>query len=673
MPEATRTSAGFPFGTTAVCTVGIVTLAAEVLVELRRGPFFPSVHRNFFSLSSAPETTAAVLAGVTAHLGVIYCLFELVRLRRSSKDPRVVWDFASAVGILWLGVLAAKSRLIGFFSDRMDFDIARELAGGTISAAVLYAADEAMILVVLCGPALLLWWMLRRLISPLKGAATTGTPIWLPLLFSASVVAALFWASTLPAAEHQLRRFTAPWLLLTGLDWVTDLDGDGYGAFASPADSAPLDPYRYPMALDVPGNGIDEDGFGGDLTLPPGVPQLRPTFHGARRHVVLVVMESTRADAIGKRWGNRLVAPNLTALAAAGSAAPEAFSNFGMTARSLKSMFTGNVLASPESGSLFKDFRSSGYRVGIFSSQSEDFAGIAEAVGMRESAHVFVDAQAIAAASGRSGSVARTVADGKQLLAAMDRHANPRAWSGPTFLYFNFQAPHYPYSAAETPQILPGRPMSRSEISLANRSLVVRNYWNSVAYADWLLGQVLARLRSAGVYDDTVVVVVGDHGEELFERGYIGHGTALNATQTQVPLVFSKPTTFPRPTGLEDLRALILRAAGADVPAPADEPVLQILSYFARPSLIGRVETGKRWTTFSPRTGQVWSEDSGSADYASLPADSALRHKVDALVTSWMATRWQQHKRAMAACTAQWSVGRDGAFEVDRSRVCKQD
>ena len=78
------------------------------------------------------------------------------------------------------------------------------------------------------------------------------------------------------------------------------------------------------------------------------------------------------------------------------------------------------------------------------------------------------------------------------------------------------------------PRFLPGRLAKRSEIKAANRAMVERTYWNAAAYADWLVGQVIARLKAQGVYDRTLILVTGDHGEALFEDGFLGHGHVIN-------------------------------------------------------------------------------------------------------------------------------------------------
>lgn len=650
------------------------TLLAELAVELRRGPVFTGSEATHSSLSGAGESAAFLAAFVLAQIVVLGTLREILRLFSRTRPVRAAWDFAWLVAILWLALLAAKSRLAGFLGERLDFAIVRELGGGSLAEALRYAADELVVLAALL-PLALAWLLPRR---RLRFAVEPERPARRRRIASATLAVlaaalALLWAAAWPKTDFQVRRFAAPGLLAGALGAATDFDRDGWGLFSRPPDPHPLDRARYPMALDVPGNGVDEDGFGGDFRYapPPAPPPPAPRFPGERRHVVLIVLESTRADALGKVWGGRAVAPTLDALAASGTAAREAYSNYGLTWRSLRTMFSGEVLPVPGGPSLFRDFRAAGYRVGVFSTQSEDFGGIAAASGMREASHVFVDAATIAAGEGRSGAASRTVADGRSLLREMDRRlGGPQAWETPTFLYVNLQAPHYPYGGAGTPSFLPGRAMAASEIRRGNRALVERNYWNSVAYADWLVGEVVRRLRAAGAWERSVVAVVGDHGEALFEDGYLGHGFALDAAQTRVPLVLSRRLPLPAILGQEDVRTLLLHAAGADVPPPDGGPVFQIVGYFAAPGLIGVVEQGGRWTTYEPATGRASTPESGPTLYRDLPEGSAARRRIERLVNLWMSHRWRRELAARAACGARGGGRTEAEIEAERSRGC---
>jgi hypothetical protein len=631
-------------GPAAFALAAALTLTAEFLIELRRGPVFAGAVRHYDSLEGPVEAAGFLLSLVVAQLALLYFLYRLVRwLDRRQGEKRAAFDFLFLALAASAVVLAVKAKLLRYFSNAIDLDIVRALGGGSLAEALLYVRYEALLLAAGLIPLVLAWLLLRRWLDLSAAPAPrrrTPAYVWAAAILLPPL---LLWAGRMPDVRIPLERFTAPRLLYAGLGLVTDLDRDGYSLFSAPPDAQPFDAARHPFALDIPGNGVDEDGFGGDFVYAPPPPDAAPAFPGERRHVVLIVLESMRADAIGKTWGGRRVAPNLTALAGAGTA-PEAYSNFGLTAAALKTIFSGRVAPAPGGPSLFRDFRAAGYRVGIFSGQAEDFGGIAAAAGMRETSDIYVDAETLSAAPPASfGTHSALLADGRDLLREMDRHLV--AWDRPTFLYFNLQPPHFPYSQPGTPDFLPGRPIPRGEIRAANRHWVARNYWNSVAYADWLVGEVVRRLKAAGVYERSVIVAVGDHGEELFENGYIGHGQVLNDLQTRVPLIFSTPgIPVPRPAGLDDVRRLVLAAAGAAIAPPPDGPVFQFVGRFERPSTIGFVERGGRRTTLALHDGAVWTSDAGSAGrYADLPAGSALRRKVDGLVDLWAFHRWERH------------------------------
>jgi len=66
-------------------------------------------------------------------------------------------------------------------------------------------------------------------------------------------------------------------------------------------------------------------------------------------------------------------------------------------------------------------------------------------------------------------------------------------------------------------------------------------YGHEVERLDLSLDAFLQQLRERGAYDDTLIVLTADHGEEFHEHGGWWHGSALYAEQTQVPLVIKLP------------------------------------------------------------------------------------------------------------------------------------
>lgn len=606
------------------------------------------------ALDGAGQVVGYLLVTALAQLVALSALYLLIRA--VARDParreeRLFAFLFVAVGLSWL-VLAAKLELLSYFSDAVSFQLLRNLGGGSLLDAALFGLSEgALYLAAVAGAAaafLLVRWALRRRAHgrpavPAPPAITGRGWIALALVTAAAVLA----ADRVRNVRLAAHRVTAYALLSDALAVATDLDRDGYGWAGAEVDRHPFDATRHPFALDVPGDGIDGNGLAGDFTLPPAPPAFRaPPLPARPRHLVLVVLESTRGDVLGKRVGGRAVAPNLEALAASGSVAREAYSHVGFTTASLKSLFTGTLAPPGPAPSLFRDLKRAGYRIGVFSGQPEAFGDIDAAVGERATADVFVDAATLkderAGAFAAQGSL---LVDEGKLLREFDRGFGDAAgWRRPTFAYLNFQSPHFPYHHEGMANLLEPHPLPRGEIAPGNRARLERTYWNAVAHADARLGELVARLRRLGVWDDTLLVVTADHGESLFDDGFLGHGHLINRQQTHVPLVLSQSgVRLPGAYGLDDYRALILSLLAGRPAPPPDGPVFQYIGTLDRPAQIGTVETGGRRTVYDFDTGDVRFDDAPPRLYAALPP--AARARADALIRLWELERWRAARR----------------------------
>lgn len=71
-------------------------------------------------------------------------------------------------------------------------------------------------------------------------------------------------------------------------------------------------------------------------------------------------------------------------------------------------------------------------------------------------------------------------------------------------------------------------------------------YDSNVSYQDDLLGKLVAKLQAWGVYDQTMIIITADHGDELWEDGKtFGHARAPLQTVVHVPLLIHYPPMFP--------------------------------------------------------------------------------------------------------------------------------
>jgi choline-sulfatase len=127
---------------------------------------------------------------------------------------------------------------------------------------------------------------------------------------------------------------------------------------------------------------------------------------------------------------------------------------------------------------------------------------------------------------------------------------------GPTpfFLWVHLYDPHYPY--------IPPPPYSS----------IYRNrpYDGEIAFADAQVGRLLAALKEQGLFDRTLVVIAGDHGEGLGEHGEKTHGFFIYNSTLHVPLIIEganlKPRVVQEPVSLVDVMPTILQALAIPVP-----------------------------------------------------------------------------------------------------------
>lgn len=84
------------------------------------------------------------------------------------------------------------------------------------------------------------------------------------------------------------------------------------------------------------------------------------------------------------------------------------------------------------------------------------------------------------------------------------------------------------------------------QVAERDKQRVIAIYDSNVSYADDLMGKFLAQLETWGVANDTLIVMTGDHGDELWEDGLrIGHGASLRESLVHVPLMILYPPLFP--------------------------------------------------------------------------------------------------------------------------------
>jgi arylsulfatase A-like enzyme len=107
--------------------------------------------------------------------------------------------------------------------------------------------------------------------------------------------------------------------------------------------------------------------------------------------------------------------------------------------------------------------------------------------------------------------------------------------SRPLFLYVHGFDPHFPY---EAPPPFDNRFLAPSG---KEASKLIAAYDNEIVSVDHTFGELMDQMVELGVYDDTMIVFLSDHGEEFEEHSFLYHGHSLYQEQLHVPLVMKFP------------------------------------------------------------------------------------------------------------------------------------
>ena len=249
-------------------------------------------------------------------------------------------------------------------------------------------------------------------------------------------------------------------------------------------------------------------------------------------NVLLVTLDTTRADRLGCYGYTRGATPALDKLAVQGTLFQHAYSQVPVTLPSHCSIFTGKYprehgvrnngreALPPDCETLATVFKQRGYRTGAF-------------VGSYVLDPRFGLNQGFDAYDADMGDVP----PGADLL-EVERRADvvtDRAlkWlsSGekqPFFCWIHYYDPHDPYDPPP-----------------AFRERFADPYDGEIAFVDTQFQRVIGWLAGAGLTSQTLILVVGDHGESLGEHGEHGHAVFLYDTTLHVPMIFSHPGVIP--------------------------------------------------------------------------------------------------------------------------------
>jgi arylsulfatase A-like enzyme len=283
--------------------------------------------------------------------------------------------------------------------------------------------------------------------------------------------------------------------------------------------------------------------------------KVRPNAAG--KNVVVFLLDAARPDHFGHRGYRRPTTPNIDRLVRRSVAFPDAYAEASYTLASTATLMTGlppdvHGVVSEWFSALDESiptlpvlFRQKGYFTGAI--VANPFAGRAYNFdhGFQAFRELY-ETQPVPMA-------ADFIQPFRDMLAA--------AAGKPFFIYVHIREPHDPYPASppffgkfqdvfKTPEAVTLNKLDkfrpdREKLAPEKLALLAALYDENLACADWAVGQMLQELETAGLSQQTVKVVLADHGEALGENGFVGHGHVVYQPGIRIPLLLEIPGVPP--------------------------------------------------------------------------------------------------------------------------------
>jgi hypothetical protein len=552
----------------AVAALGAIVLALVVRIALGVVGRVPSIAR--WAAAARGGSVRAIWRGVLAFAvsvtfgGLLFVgAVRIYEARRDHGDVRFAWILA--IVCVLLGFVGG---VIAFVVDRR---VVRRFVGQKLARRELGIAIVAALVSIVAAPV----FVVHRALPALTLTA---------IVILAAIAAAVVGAKTLRVGRHRVARIAALVVVVgamagayamndsapsrgaivshgtTSLEiarriWAfADRDGDRYaGPGVGGADCDDDDPKRSPGALEIPGNGVDENCTGADAGDQGSRRSPRPVSADRKPakqpNVVLISIDALRADHLGSYGYGRKTSPALDALAASGVRFVWTFTSCPSTRCAIPSMLTGRY-ASTLRGRAERDdvptlasaFRSAGYDTAAITCCQRFALANKEMTGFDH-----VDASADVVRMSRQGQSNADIVVDNALAWLKDRDP-----AKPYLLWLHLYEPHFPYHAPSGPDF-------------GDRD--VDRYDTEIAYADAQLARLLPTLDPA----TTIVAVTADHGDEFAEHGIRFHARSLYNQVVRIPLIIRAPGATPAapttPVSLADVMPTLLELAGVDGPA----------------------------------------------------------------------------------------------------------
>jgi arylsulfatase A-like enzyme len=304
--------------------------------------------------------------------------------------------------------------------------------------------------------------------------------------------------------------------------------------------------------------------------------------------IFILLADACQAAHLGVYGYPRATSPRIDEFARDAIVFENAYANASFTRSSVRSLLTGQLPEKSDVGNLTH----------VGGSQLPSLPEFLKVKGYRTS--IFTSAVTISPVFGFT----KGIDDYFQYLGALEKTRERKidldrfgSWlktPGSLFSYIHFIEPHLPivapppfldmFAGPNAPKGVPRERRLISELQYAagkRRAYTPReiqsirdDYDSTIAYVDSEIGKALDHIRKAGLYDQSLIIVLADHGEAMAEHGAWGHASNVFEETTHVPLLVKMPASLglkgrvARLVQLTDIYPTILELLGQGLSLP---------------------------------------------------------------------------------------------------------